>query len=174
MIKLEENSDKNNRVVIRSINGLMDFQLPELQRMTSYHIHKELLINAPLNKVWEALTNPALVREYMFGAEVICDWSPGSEIIFQGEHQGTSYRDKGIILSCKVEQLLEYSYFSSFSGLEDKPENYSIVSYSLSGMDDGETTLTLHQKNLPSKEASIHADASWEHALSQLKEIAER
>jgi len=142
--------------------------------MTPYNIRKEILIDAPINKVWDALTRPEIIAQYMFGTEAISDWSPGSDIVFQGEHNGQKYSDKGTILAYDIEQKLEYTFLSSFSNLEDKPENYSQVSYALSGMDDGETTLSVKQENLSSKEAAIHADASWNHVLDTMKEILEK
>lgn len=30
-------------------------------------------INAPITKVWEALTKPDIIKQYMFGANVISD-----------------------------------------------------------------------------------------------------
>ncbi len=33
-------------------------------------------------------------------------------------------------------KILSYSYWSGFSGLEDKPENYSLVTYTLESSDD--------------------------------------
>jgi uncharacterized protein YndB with AHSA1/START domain len=141
--------------------------------MTPFKVRKEILVNAPINAVWNALTDLETMGRIMFNSNVRTDWSPGSEITFSGEHQGTVYHDKGEILIFDIEQEIAYTYLSSFSGLEDRPENYSRVSLQMAGMDDGETTLTLVQENLPSKEAAIHADGGWGHALSTLKEIVE-
>jgi hypothetical protein len=35
-------------------------------------------IDAPTSKVWEAITNPESIKQYLFGAEVIRDWRAGS------------------------------------------------------------------------------------------------
>ena len=34
----------------------------------------EATINAPITEVWNALTDPDIIKEYMFGATVISDW----------------------------------------------------------------------------------------------------
>ena len=52
-------------------------------------------VNAPAAKVWEALTNPEIVKKYFFGTNVKTDWKVGSPIIWEGEWEGKSYRDKG-------------------------------------------------------------------------------
>jgi uncharacterized protein YndB with AHSA1/START domain len=35
----------------------------------------EATINAPVDKVWDALVTPELIKEYMFGADVTSDWN---------------------------------------------------------------------------------------------------
>jgi len=109
----------------------------------------------------------------MFGTETICDWKEGSEIIFQGSYEGTSYKDKGIIRKVIVDNFLQYTYFSSFSGMEDKAENYHLITYELQEMDD-KTVLMLKQENLQSKEAQKHADKNWDFVLFTIKEILEQ
>jgi len=87
------------------------------------------IINAPVNKVWEALTNPSLIKQYLFGTNTITDWKKGSPITYEGEWQGKSYKDKGVIVDIITEKLLHTTYWSSMSGKEDRPENYNNVLY---------------------------------------------
>ena len=47
-------------------------------------------INAPVSKVWDALTKPDLIKQYLFGTEVITDWKVGSPITYKGVWQGKS------------------------------------------------------------------------------------
>ncbi len=56
--------------------------------------HIAIDIKAPLAKVWEALTNPEIISQYMFGAEVTSDWQVGSDIYWRGEWKGKSFEDK--------------------------------------------------------------------------------
>jgi uncharacterized protein YndB with AHSA1/START domain len=57
-------------------------------------MHKNLVskssvvINAPVDKVWEALTNSSLIKEYLFGTNTITDWKKGSAIYYEGEWEG--------------------------------------------------------------------------------------
>jgi uncharacterized protein YndB with AHSA1/START domain len=140
--------------------------------MASYSIQKETKIIAHPTKVWEALTTPDIIAQYLFGTEVVTDWLPGSEIIFQGEYQGTTYRDKGKILANEKGQKLQYSYWSGFSGLPDRQENYSIVTYVLEDQL-GLTILTLTQDNIASKEAAEHSEQNWGMVLDKIREILE-
>jgi uncharacterized protein YndB with AHSA1/START domain len=125
-------------------------------------------------KVWNTLTNPELIKEYLFGTETVTDWKEGSEIIFQGEYQGHKYRDQGIILKNVLEELLSYSYWSGFSGLEDKPENYSEVTYELSKIENNHTKLKWTQKGYANEEGYKHSESVIEGLLNKIKEIAER
>ena len=86
-------------------------------------------IQSTPSKVWDVLTNPEKIKEYLFGTEVLTDWNIGSPIVFQGEYNGQQYKDKGNVIENKKNELLKYDYWSGFSGLEDKPENYSLVTY---------------------------------------------
>ena len=47
--------------------------------------------SASVEKVRDALTNPEMVKEYLFGTELVTDWKVGSDIIFRGEWEGKKY-----------------------------------------------------------------------------------
>ena len=81
-------------------------------------------INAPKSKVWDALTNPAQIKKYMFGTDASSDWKVGSPITFRGVWEGKPYEDKGTILEMMKEKILKYNYWSNFSGDRDEPSNY--------------------------------------------------
>jgi uncharacterized protein YndB with AHSA1/START domain len=96
----------------------------------------------------------------------------GSALVFQGEWEGKSYQDKGNILAAEPGKLLQYDYLSGFSGLEDKKENYSLVTYELRS-DGDSTSLTLTQKGFPSEEALGHAEGGWNMVLDGMKKLLE-
>ena len=107
---------------------------------------KTVTIDAPQAKVWDALTNPAKVRQYMHGTNISTDWKVGSPIIWMGEWKGQSYVDKGTVLAFEPERLLKNTHWSPLGGSEDTPENYHTVTYELAD-EGGKTTLTLTQDN---------------------------
>jgi len=133
-----------------------------------------VVINADLAKVWEVLTNPALIKEYLFGTETITDWKVGSEIAFQGEWDGHKYRDHGVILENDFHKRIAYSYWSGFSGLEDKPENYGKVIYDLAPVDATHTIFTWTQQGFPDEQRQVHSQSGMKAFLEQIKGIAER
>jgi uncharacterized protein YndB with AHSA1/START domain len=135
-------------------------------------VRKSININADKAEVWDALVNPEKIKLYLFGTETISDWKVGGAIIFQGSWEGVTYKDKGTILEFIPEQKLKYDYWSSFSKLEDVPENYQQITFDLTNQD-GKTILTLTQENVPNQEAKEHSEANWGMVLSQLKQIIE-
>ena len=129
-------------------------------------------INAPTDKVWDALVNPEAIKQYMFGTNVVTDWCEGSPITWKGEWQGKSYEDKGVILQFKPGHTLQYSHFSPLSGLPDVPENYHTVTIELSG-GENQTRVSLAQDNNATEDAREHSEQSWEMMLAALKKFVE-
>src|SRR5215204_5744439 len=64
-------------------------------------------INAPASKVWDALTKPEQIKQYMFGTQVTTDWKVGSPITYTGEWKGQAYEDKGKVLEIEPAKALQ-------------------------------------------------------------------
>ena len=131
------------------------------------------LVNAPASKVWDALTNPGLIKQYLYGTEVTSDWKVGSPITYIGEWEGKSYEDKGEILQIEPDKLLVSTFWSSLAGLPDLPENYKTVRYELLPEGDG-TKLTITQDNNATQEEADHSTQNWTTVLDKLKELLEK
>ncbi len=138
---------------------------------THHKIQYQTTINAPLEKVWEALTKSEIVKQYFFGTDLVTNWKVGEPIIFQGEWEGQKYQDKGEVLEYKHNQRLAYSYLSNWSGKEDKLENYLWVCYEVKA--DGENTeLTIHQSNYDEERAK-HSEGNWASIVNEMRKILE-
>ncbi|GGH98583.1 SRPBCC domain-containing protein [Arthrobacter liuii] len=131
------------------------------------------IINAGPERVWEVITDPAAVKEFMFGTTLATDWNVGSPITWQGEWEGKAYQDKGRILEVEPGRKLVHTHFSPLSGQEDKPENHHTLEWTLEDQG-GATRLTLAQDNNPSEEAAAHSKAMWDRLLADVKALAER
>jgi uncharacterized protein YndB with AHSA1/START domain len=132
----------------------------------------EILINAPARRVWQALTDPALVRQYLSGAEIASDWKVGSPITFTGVWQGKSYADKGEILEIEPGRLLRVTHFSPLSGLPDAPENYHVVTYAVSEHN-GQSKLTITQENNRDQAEVDQSQQTWGMILGNMKQLLE-
>ena len=130
-------------------------------------------IDAPKAKVWDALTNPAKVKQYMHGTNLATDWNVGSPITWTGDWKGESYVDKGTVLEIEPEKLLKYTHWSPMGGSADKPENYHGVTFDLAEKG-GKTILTLTQDNNATQAtADRMAKDNWGPMLEGLKDTAE-
>ena len=58
------------------------------------------------------------------------------------------------------------------SGIEDKQENYLIITYSLEKKDDG-TDLTITQENIQDEKTKVHSEQNWTKVITDLKNLLE-
>lgn len=130
-------------------------------------------INAPASRVWEALVDPELIKQYLFDTEVTTDWKVGSPIIYKGMWEGKPFEDKGTILQIEPEALLVSTYWSAFSGLPDSPEHYQMVRYELNPNGGTHTNLTVIQDNIKSEEDVSRFEQNWSMTLDAIKKVIE-
>ncbi|WP_295719493.1 SRPBCC family protein [Mucilaginibacter sp.] len=140
--------------------------------MEKLKVNTEINFKAPAAKVWQGLTDPAMVKEYFFGTNLESSWKVGEPITFSGEWDGNKYQDKGTILDIDPGKFVKYSYWSSMGGTEDKPENYANITYSLAE-NDGETKLTITQDNVKNQEAKEHSEQNWKGVFEELRKLIE-
>jgi uncharacterized protein YndB with AHSA1/START domain len=135
--------------------------------------HAQIFINAVNDTVWDAFTNPEVIRKYMFGTTVVSDWKEGSDITWKGEWKGKPYEDKGKIVEIKPKSHLSYTHFSPMAGLPDSPENYHSVTINLMPANNS-TTVMLSQDNNKSEDERQHSEKNWYMMLSELKKLLEK
>ena len=109
-------------------------------------IKNSIDINAPASNVWNALTNPAETKKYMFGCEALSDWKEGSPLIWKGNFNGAELvAVKGIVKKIQPEKYLEYTVIDPNNPkIPDLPENYLTVTLDLT-LKSGVTILTATQ-----------------------------
>ena len=103
-------------------------------------------VKAPPREVWKALTTASRLKQFFFGSDVFTDWRVGSPIRFRGNWKGKPYEDKGSIQTLDADKRLAFTHWSPLSGMEDRSENYHIVSFELRPTSGG-TEVVLTQTN---------------------------
>jgi uncharacterized protein YndB with AHSA1/START domain len=128
-------------------------------------------IKASPKAVWAALTDPQLVKTYMFGAMLKTDWTVGHKVTWSGDYQGKPYEDKGEIKTVEPEKRLVITHWSPMSKLPDEPAHYHTLTYVLTPSGEG-TKLSLTQENLTGATPE-QAEGPWRGVLAGLKKAAE-
>ena len=132
----------------------------------------EVDVEAPAERVWDALTDPAQIKEYMFGSQVETDWQVGSPITWDGEYDGRPYQDKGEVLTVDEPRVLSVTHYSPMMGQPDEPENYHTLVYTLTESADG-THLELTQDGNDSEEQAEQFSQNWQSMLDALRDHVE-
>ncbi len=138
-------------------------------------IEKTVLINAPASRVWEYLTHPERMTQWMgepeMKIEVIADWEVGKAIIIRGFHH-IDFENKGTVLQFEPNKLLQYSHLSSLSRLPDVSENHSIITFSLLPYQE-QTAVTVRVEHFPTESIFKHLDFYWKTTVEILKRMIE-
>ncbi len=129
-------------------------------------------VKAPVSIVWEALVNPEIVKEYMFGTQVNSEWEEGSTITWKGEWQGKGFEDQGKIEVLEPEKKLQYTHLSARTGPDDEADNYHTVTFTLSEREN-DVLVSLEQDNNKTEEARDHSIRNWNMMLQSMKELLE-
>lgn len=130
-----------------------------------------IAIDATREQVWEAITTPSIIQQYLMGAQVTADWREGGSITYEGEYNGKKYKDKGEIKKMEPGKVFQSTFLSGTK--EDKPENYHLVTYNIWERD-GKTMVTLSQDNIHSEKELEHSTTNWKMVLEKLKEVLEK
>jgi uncharacterized protein YndB with AHSA1/START domain len=138
------------------------------------NIRKTIHIKAPALKVWATLTEPALMKQWVIDSDVdiISEWKTGSPLIIRGNLHGLPFDTRGTILQFEPGQLLQYTQWSTLSEIEDVPENYSMITFSLSP-EGGGTTLAFTQNGFATEVIYQHLNFYWNTALDLIRRLNE-
>jgi uncharacterized protein YndB with AHSA1/START domain len=131
-----------------------------------------IVINAPRDVVWVAVTVPEHVRGWQYGSELITDWIIGHPIRFSAQWQGATLEQWGTVEEFSAPSRLRYSLFAPRPGLEDRPENYFTMTYELTDVDDGTMVRFIHEDP---RETDVGDDDADEESpvLAALRAVAE-
>ena len=146
------------------------------QLATHQKIRKSINLNAPVKAVWQALTQPELMKAWMSDSEIeiVTTWEVGSPVIVnvQGVSYKPAFRNTGVVLQFIKERVLAYSHLSSLSRLPDKASNYTLIMFTL--QQHGEhTLLELDLSNFPTEAHYRHFDFYWMVTLEVFKRFLE-
>ena len=132
-----------------------------------------ITINATLQKVWDTLTQAELVKLWQYGSDLQTSWEVGSKIKFVTEWEGKVFEQWGTVLEFTPTSKLRYSLFAPRPDLEDKPENYFEMIYTLT-TDNGQTRLEIIQEDNRPEAVQEDEQGGENPILMMLKQVAEK
>lgn len=128
-------------------------------------------VNAEPAKVWTTLTDLEFMSQWLGDREmnikVDTDWKVNSPIFIRGFHH-VNFEIKGIILQYDKEKKLSYTHLSSVSRLADRQENYTILEFILTPVDN-KTQLTINIENFPTETIRKHLEFYWRATILRIK-----
>jgi uncharacterized protein YndB with AHSA1/START domain len=131
-----------------------------------------IYIQAPIQKVWDALTKPELVKQWQYGSELITDWKVGNDIRFKTVWEDKVFEQWGEVLEVRPNDLIKYSLFAPRPDLNDKPENYFVMSYVLTN-GSGQTKLEIIQEDNRPNAVQEEPQGEENPILQSLKKVAQ-
>jgi uncharacterized protein YndB with AHSA1/START domain len=136
---------------------------PELVPAAEPIVRKSVTIDVPSTLVWEALTVPERMNEWMFPEpiEIVTTWQVGHAIVIRGDLHGAAFENTGTVLEFRPEALLAYSHLSSTSRLPDVPENHSVIEFGLTALTADQTELTVTVRQFPTDVIYRHLAYYW-------------
>jgi uncharacterized protein YndB with AHSA1/START domain len=129
--------------------------------------HFSLYVAAARERVWQALTDPALTRRYYFGLAVESDWQPGSPIVYRG--CGVPAALTGEIVQVEPAGRLVHSLLSD---ADPDGDVETWVSWEISEPEPGLCRVSLTCDDLD-RFADPERDEAWCRLLSGLKTLLE-
>jgi uncharacterized protein YndB with AHSA1/START domain len=129
-------------------------------------------INASIQKVWDTITKPALIKRWQYNSDLQTTWEAGTDIKFRTEWGEKVFEQWGKIIEVNPMESLKYSLFAPAPGIDDKPENYFIMSYILT-TENGQTKLEIIQEDNRPNAVQEKPQGEENPVLKSLKELAE-
>ena len=134
----------------------------------------EILIEVPIAKVWNAITNSQEIKSYMKNIQVESNWEKGSVITYTCydkdgkvlKWEGMDMIWEGVIEVLDTNKEFTCSYPSKSSGLEKE-------SYFLTSNNENKTLVQLHQQTISKEVAEGYKEGTM-HSLKLLKAYLEK
>jgi uncharacterized protein YndB with AHSA1/START domain len=130
-------------------------------------------IAATPEKVWQALTDGALTRQYWYGRRVESDWKVGSPVTYWYEAEGgEAVSDRGIVLESKPPRHLSYTWHVEFVD-ELRDEHPSRVTFEIEPAGEAVKLTLVHDEFEPGSEVLEGVRSGWPAILASLKTLLE-
>jgi uncharacterized protein YndB with AHSA1/START domain len=131
----------------------------------------QIYVNAPQQKVWEAITTPEIVARYFGGALIDATYQPGTRIRTTSPDGSQSWGDNTVLESDPPRRLV-HTWRSLYDpDMAAEPE--SRVTWEIEALPGGYSRLTLIHDQLDASPKTAASITGWAYYLSSLKSVLE-
>ena len=95
-----------------------------------------IVIDASIDKVWDAFINPDLTVQYMYGCDVESSWEVGADVLWRGRADKVVYVS-GKLIEIEKPNKMVYSVIDPNANYDQTPENHLVVTYEVSEKEEG-------------------------------------
>jgi uncharacterized protein YndB with AHSA1/START domain len=134
----------------------------------------EIIINAPVSRTWQVLTEPEKMKQWMYEEplEITTNWKVGGPILIKGKIHEVYFENTGRVIQFEPHKVLSYEHLNSLSELPDEPTSYSVLEFELQALN-RQTHLKLTLRNFPTESIYKHLKFYWETTFGILKKFTE-
>jgi uncharacterized protein YndB with AHSA1/START domain len=136
--------------------------------MSEQRIEQVIYIKAPIERVWDALTNPDVTVKYWGSTRIESDWQPRSTIRYVRDGQ---VMDEHVILDIQAPTKLVHTFQPLFG--EFRHEGPSQVSMTLEQGGEVVRLVLVHDHFAPDSKVYPACSQGWPMILSGLKTLME-
>lgn len=129
-------------------------------------------INATKEKVWDAISNPVHIKSWQYNSDLTTTWKVNEPIDFSTPFGESVFKQWGTVIAFQPYDMIKYSLFAPRPGLEDLPENYFIMTYVLTEIEEGTELEIIQEDNRPNA-IQEHQQGEENPVLMALKVLAE-
>lgn len=142
-------------------------------------VTRMVVIDAPRETIWKALSDTGLSRLHLLVDKRDTPLQEGRVMSwYEPEDPKAMPRWKGRITVISPPRRIAFMAFMPSTGLEDIPENYTLVDITLKAEDDDRTSVTVEHGDFAAHPQGVRlakqVGNSWVEALIRLKEGVER
>jgi uncharacterized protein YndB with AHSA1/START domain len=131
----------------------------------------QMYINAPQEKVWEAITTPEIVATYFFGSQTEGSYEPGTKIRMASP-DGAQEWGNNTVLEADPPRRLVHTWRSLYDPeMASEPE--SRVTWEIEALPGGYSKLTVIHDKLDASPKTAASVTGWTYILSSLKSVVE-
>jgi uncharacterized protein YndB with AHSA1/START domain len=128
-------------------------------------------IDAPLEKVWAALTQPEFTRQYYGGRSIQSEWTTGASIKFLRPDGGIDL--VGEVLEIAPPRLLSCTYHDAPGRHDLPPEAPSRLTFEVTAAHNVTKLTVTHDQFQPGSTLIHHVTQGWQMIFSSLKTLLE-